>query len=163
MVSRLSSWRVAQLSDQPANRLAADWQTSSENAIMHELSIAASIVETVSQEIKWQNLQRVQTIVLRIGALSGVDPEALRFGFEAITTDTPFAKTRLDIEYVPVQGKCRACGRRFTVEDFIFACPICQSVEIEITAGEELDIAYLEIEEGEVENSHKQTAKNVSR
>jgi hydrogenase nickel incorporation protein HypA/HybF len=115
---------------------------------MHEISIASSIVETVLREIARKQLPPVQTIAVRIGALSCVDPEALRFGFDSIIPDTPLAKTKLDIEFVPVQGKCRACGREFAVEDFVFACPLCQSGQIEVTRGEELDIAYLEVAEG---------------
>lgn len=116
---------------------------------MHELSIATSIVDSVLQEIARKNLPPVQTIALRIGALSNVDPEALRFGFDSIIGDTPLANAKLDIEFVPVQGKCRACMHEFAVQDFIFACPRCSSGQIETTRGDELDIAYLEIAEGE--------------
>jgi hydrogenase nickel incorporation protein HypA/HybF len=112
---------------------------------MHELSIATSIVDTVLQEIQRKNLPSVQTIALRIGALSCVDPEALRFGFESIIADTPLAKTKLEIEFVLVQGKCRTCNNEFTVKDFVFACPFCDSGRIEMTRGDELDIAYLEV------------------
>jgi hydrogenase nickel incorporation protein HypA/HybF len=114
---------------------------------MHELSIAASIVDAVSMEMNRQNLPSVHAIVVRVGALSGVDPEALRFGFAAITAETPLAKTRLEIEHVPVLGKCRTCNYEFSVKDYIFACPACQSGQIEVTHGEELDIAYLEVDE----------------
>jgi hydrogenase nickel incorporation protein HypA/HybF len=113
---------------------------------MHELSMASAIVEAVLQEIKRQKLPPVQAIALRVGALSAVDPEALRFSFEVITADTALAKTELRIEPVPVQGKCRACSHEFTVQDFIFTCPLCQSGQIEVTGGDELDIAYLEVE-----------------
>jgi hydrogenase nickel incorporation protein HypA/HybF len=111
---------------------------------MHELSIAASIVDAVLQEIRRQNLQHVQTIVVRAGALSNVVPESLQFGFEAIIPGTPLAETKLRIEQVPVQGKCRACHQEFEIHDFIFSCPRCQSEQIDVTRGEELDIAYLE-------------------
>jgi hydrogenase nickel incorporation protein HypA/HybF len=116
---------------------------------MHELSIANAIVDAVTQEIQRRNLPPVQTIVVRIGVLSGVVPEALQFGFEAITSGTPLAKTKLQIEQVPLQGKCRDCDHEFTVEDFVFACPLCQSGQIKVTRGDELDIAYLEVAEGE--------------
>ncbi len=112
---------------------------------MHELSIATSIVDSVLLEIQRKNLPPVQTIAVRIGALSSVDPEALRFGFDAIIADTPLAKTKLEIEFVPVQGKCRACNNEFAVQDFVFACPSCNSGQIEMTRGDELDIAYLEV------------------
>ena len=87
----------------------------------------------------------MQTIAVRIGALSSVDPEALRFGFDSIIADTPLANTRLEIEFVPVQGKCRACTNEFAVQDFVFACPLCDSGQIDMTRGDELDIAYLEV------------------
>lgn len=112
---------------------------------MHELSIAASIIQTVTQEIARRKLPPVQTIAVRLGALSSVDPEALRFGFDAIIIDTPLAKTKLEIEFVAVQGKCRACKNEFAVQDFVFACPLCDSGQIETTRGDELDIAYLEV------------------
>lgn len=112
---------------------------------MHELSLATSIVDSVLQEVARKQLPPVQTIALRLGALSNVDPEALRFGFEAIIIDTPLANAKLEIELVPVQGKCRACNREFNVVDFIFICPFCQSGKIETTRGDELDIAYLEV------------------
>jgi hydrogenase nickel incorporation protein HypA/HybF len=115
---------------------------------MHELSIATSIVETVLQEIARKRLPAVQTIAVRVGALSSVDPEALRFGFESIIVDTPLAKTKLEIEFVPVQGKCRACNSEFAVQDFVFICPRCDSGQIDMTRGDELDIAYLEVEDG---------------
>jgi hydrogenase nickel incorporation protein HypA/HybF len=112
---------------------------------MHELSIAESIVNTVLQEIERKTLPPVQKIVVRVGALSGVVPEALQFGFEAITADTQLAQTKLEIEFVPVQGTCRDCEQTFAVEEFFFACPRCQSGHLDITRGEELDIAYLEV------------------
>lgn len=112
---------------------------------MHELSIATSIVETVLHEIDRKHLAPVQSIGVRIGALSNVDPEALRFGFEAAIVDTPLVDTKLEIEFVAVQGKCRACNHEFAVQDFVFSCAHCGSGQIETTRGEELDIAYLEV------------------
>ena len=112
---------------------------------MHELALATSIIDSVLHEVQRQNLPPVQTIALRIGPLSNVDPEALRFGFESIVSDTPLARAKLEIEFVPVRGKCRACQHEFAVPDFVFACPQCNSGQIETTRGDELDIAYLEV------------------
>ncbi|MFQ5769938.1 MAG: hydrogenase maturation nickel metallochaperone HypA [bacterium] len=115
---------------------------------MHELAIANTIVTTVLHEIERQDLPPVKAVVVRVGALSGVVPEALQFNFEAITIDTPLAHTKLEIEKIPVQGKCRKCSREFTVKNYLFVCPSCQSGQIQVTQGEELDIAYLEVEDG---------------
>ena len=116
---------------------------------MHELAIANSIVETVQQEVERQHLPPVEKIVVRLGALSDIVPEALLFNYEIITRDTSFAKTQLEIEVVPLEGKCGDCGQNFPVEDYIFSCPECNSGNIEVIRGEELDIAYIEVEDAE--------------
>ncbi len=114
---------------------------------MHELSIAQSIVETVLQEMERRNLKEVKAIGLRVGALSGVMAEALQFNYEVIVKETPLEHTRLEIEDVPVRARCRACGHRFEVREPFFLCPGCGSGDVEIQSGQELDIAYLEVEE----------------
>ena len=114
---------------------------------MHELSIADSIIKTVLHEIEVKQLPAVKRIVVRIGALSGVVPDALEFGFEALVIDTPLERSRLVIEFLPVRGKCRECGKDFEVENFLFACPHCASGAVDVTQGEELDIAYLDVED----------------
>ena len=113
---------------------------------MHELSIAKEIIAIVTTETERLRLDRVTAIHLRIGALSGVDPEALSFGFEAATLDTPLAGTRLVIQSVPVRAKCRACGRQFDIEDLVFLCPGCQSVDVDLTQGQEMQIDHLVVE-----------------
>ncbi|NIR49171.1 hydrogenase maturation nickel metallochaperone HypA [candidate division KSB1 bacterium] len=115
---------------------------------MHELTIANSIVSTVMEEIDRRDLPPVERIVVRIGALSDVVPEALQFNFEVITNDTVLANTELEIEHVPLEGTCRMCHHDFAVDDFMFTCPSCHSTDIRVTQGEELDIAYLEVADG---------------
>jgi len=129
---------------------------------MHELAIADSIVQTVLQEIERKNLPAVETIVVRVGALSGVVPDALQFGFDAIKIDTPLSNTQLKIEAVPVNGKCRDCDREFEVEQYVFLCPWCQSRRIEVIRGEELDIAYLEVEDEQQEESDQPDVLNTN-
>ena len=113
---------------------------------MHELSIASSIVETVTSEMTSRGLTSIKKIGLRIGALANVDSEALRFGYETIIVDTPLAGSTLEIEYLSVKATCRKCGLNFEAHDFIFICPNCESGDNEVTQGQELDIAFLEAE-----------------
>lgn len=115
---------------------------------MHELSIAQSIYETVLQEMERRKLPAISAVGVRVGALSGVLADALQFSFEAIIIDSPLAGCEFAIEELPVRGSCRNCGKAFVVKDFRFCCPSCQSGQIEVTQGYELEIAYLEVEEG---------------
>lgn len=110
---------------------------------MHELSLALNIIDIVRDEMDRHRLSTVETVVIRLGALSGVDPEALKFGFEAGLADSPLAGTRLDIVDVPVEARCRACGREFSVDDYVFLCPFCDSPSVEIVRGQEIQIDHL--------------------
>ena len=65
---------------------------------MHEMGIASSILEAVQKELRLYPGYRVVKVGLRIGEFAGVDSESLRFCFEAIVKDTPFAPLELAIE-----------------------------------------------------------------
>ncbi len=114
---------------------------------MHELGIASNIVETVLFEIKKRHLKKVNIIGLKIGALTDVVPEALRFGFDTLVADTPLKNTKLEIEMVPIKGTCNKCKTNFEVNEFIFVCPECSAVDITIVQGKELDIVYIEVDD----------------
>jgi hydrogenase nickel incorporation protein HypA/HybF len=114
---------------------------------MHELSIANSILNIVLKEIDTKNLPAVKAIGIKIGALSGILADSLEFGFDAIKIGTTLEQTRLQIEQIPISGKCASCSYKFEVHDLVFACPNCHSTSIEMEHGQELDITYLEIEE----------------
>lgn len=114
---------------------------------MHELGIAQSIYQTVQQEQQKQGLPTVTRIVVRVGALSDVVPDALLFNFDIIKQDTPLAQAKLTIEEVPVRARCKDCSHRFEVKRFLFVCPRCQSGQVEMLQGQELDIAYFEVED----------------
>ncbi len=114
---------------------------------MHELAIANSIVNTVLDEAKRQNFRSVTCVGLRIGALTDIVPEALEFGFSAITQGTLLEGASLKIENVPVKGSCRGCGEIFEVNGFVFVCPGCESTDIAVEQGQELDIVYIEVNE----------------
>ncbi|MBU1320406.1 MAG: hydrogenase maturation nickel metallochaperone HypA [candidate division Zixibacteria bacterium] len=112
---------------------------------MHELSIANNIIDIALEEIARRGLDVIESIGVRIGALTCVCPEALSFGFEAATIDTPLALTKLIIEQVPIKGKCKSCNSELAVKEFVFLCPSCGSRDLEITQGEELEIAYMQV------------------
>jgi hydrogenase nickel incorporation protein HypA/HybF len=89
---------------------------------------------------------RVHVIRLRIGALSGVVPDALEFAFEALTPGTPAEGARLAIEHVPARFWCAACTREFQSDDLFAECPDCHAPSGELRAGREMELASLEID-----------------
>jgi hydrogenase nickel incorporation protein HypA/HybF len=119
---------------------------------MHELGIANSILEGVDAEVRRRPGVRPLKVGVRVGELAGLDPDALRFAFEALTIDTPLAGLELDIEYRASRSRCRDCSHEFEVRNFELLCPACGSLSTDRISGDELDFAYLEIEEPEIED-----------
>ena len=115
---------------------------------MHEMGIALQIVEiaTASLPVGSKDIQ-VEKVNLKIGKLAAVVPASLRFCFEVVTKDTPFAGTTLDIKEVPVVVKCRSCHSEWTVTGPDFTCKTCQNGEVDILSGREIEITSLEVAE----------------
>jgi hydrogenase nickel incorporation protein HypA/HybF len=94
---------------------------------------------------KEQRASQIHRIKLRVGALSGVIPEALNFAFEVVVKGTIAENARLEIETVPVIVHCPNCQFDFTPSDFIYDCPRCQKLCCEVQQGKELELTSLEI------------------
>lgn len=116
------------------------------SAIMHEMSIAASMLEAVEAESA-RHQAHVRAVGVKIGELAGVDAESLRFCFETMVRDTELAPLSLEIEAIPWRNRCRRCARDFPVLDYRTACPHCGSTETDLAGGRELEFAYMEIDE----------------
>jgi hydrogenase nickel incorporation protein HypA/HybF len=113
---------------------------------MHEVGIMESAIEAVLAQVRKHGAAQVHRIVLRVGALSGVEPDALRLAFGAVVRDTPAAGSSLEIEMVPARGRCPDCGIEFAVEsDFIFNCPKCGRISGDLVQGREIDLHRMEV------------------
>lgn len=119
------------------------------NEPMHELAVAQSLLEIVEQEARPYGGARVLRIWLRIGKLSAVVPDALRFAFDAITRGGAAEGAALEIEEVPLKIRCRPCDEVFMVEDPFMICPRCEGIDVEMISGRELEIRSMEIQDGD--------------
>jgi hydrogenase nickel incorporation protein HypA/HybF len=113
---------------------------------VHELSIASRVVELVGDQAREAGGGRVTAVTLKIGALSCVHEEALRFSFNLVRDGTPLADAELRIVAVPVVIWCAACGREVTLPGIQkFECPECGTPSGDIRAGRELDLESIEL------------------
>jgi len=119
------------------------------NYKVHEFAVAQSLLEIVEQEALPYSGARVTGITLRIGQLSAVVPDALRFAFEAITRGGIAEGASLEIEEVPLRIRCHQCEEVFTVDDPFMVCPRCEGSDVEMVSGRELEIRSMEIEDGD--------------
>ena len=109
---------------------------------MHELSIADSVVQIVSRHARGRRVERVE---LSIGHLRQVVPSALEFAFELLVAGTCIEGAELVVRHVPAAGSCRVCGAQSAISEFPLQCSLCGSLDIELTAGEELLVEALEL------------------
>jgi len=111
---------------------------------MHELSLIEGIIDIILAELPKHNISKVESISLRIGEMRQVVPDALHFGFECMSKNTPLEDAELRIENIPIKGKCPQCKHEFILNNWFGNCPKCQSTNIEIISGKELEIAEFE-------------------
>jgi hydrogenase nickel incorporation protein HypA/HybF len=83
---------------------------------MHELSLVTALFEQVKRALEPHPGASVSGLVVRIGELSGVDPDLFRSAYDTVreATDFPAAELSLDVEQAA------------------WACPSC---DIEIARG----------------------------
>ncbi len=113
---------------------------------MHELSIMQSALDQVLEKARQAGASRVHAIRLRIGALSGVVPDALQFAFEALADGTPAQGAQLLIEDVPARFWCADCSHEFEATRMFAECPDCHRPSAELRAGREMELTSLEVD-----------------
>jgi len=114
---------------------------------MHEMSIALNITGIVNREMKKHDCRKLKSLSVRIGKLTALEPDALRFCFSAITDGTGLEGAELHIEEIPVRGKCEKCFSEFELDlYFLTRCPQCGGKASGIISGKELDVVSMEAE-----------------
>ena len=111
---------------------------------MHELAIADSVVQIAGRHAAGR---RVTKVYLKVGHLRQVVPSALAFSFELVAQGTPVEGAELEMEDIPVIGKCRECGTESQLTEFPLQCAACGGFDLEVLQGEELYVESLELEE----------------
>ena len=113
---------------------------------MHEMSLAEGVLQILEDAARTQSFQRVKTVWLEIGRLSSVEPEAMRFCFDAVTRGSLADGARLEIIDVPGSGRCLACGAQVEIAAVYDPCPICGDYPVQPTGGTEMRVKELEVE-----------------
>jgi hydrogenase nickel incorporation protein HypA/HybF len=113
---------------------------------MHEMALCEGVIEIIEREAQQQNFAKVRAVVLEIGALSHVEPEAMRFCFSAVSRDSIAAGARFEIVSVPGAAWCMACAKTVPLRQRYEPCPDCGGHQLQVTAGDELRVKELEVD-----------------
>ena len=77
---------------------------------MHELAICHSLMDQVVSIAEERNSSRVVSIIVGIGALSGVESQLLKNAYPFASAGSVAEKAELIIESLPIRVRCDVCG-----------------------------------------------------
>lgn len=119
---------------------------------MHELSIAAGIVDAVTESVAAYPGARVKEVRIKVGSLASVIEDSLQFCWDLTVEGTPLAGAKLIVNVLPVVVHCAKCGRDGELESLqSFRCPHCGEPASDLRQGRELEIDSIEIDEVETD------------
>lgn len=103
-------------------------------------------MEITSDALKIHHKTRVTEIILEIGTLTCVEPEALRTALNAYKVRDVWKNVSFVFNEINGTGKCLECGHPFPMDDFFTICPACKGINIEILEGKEFRIKSITME-----------------
>ena len=109
---------------------------------MHEMALTQDIVEICERNAGGRP---VTLVVLEVGELSGVVPEAVAFCFEACCAGTVVAGAKLRIVSMAGRGRCLDCRHEQPLERLFDPCNRCGSFRSEVLIGKEVRVREIEV------------------
>ena len=113
---------------------------------MHELSVAASIIDIVQTSVPPESQSSIQSVNIRLGTQAGVVSDSLLFYFDILKEDAGFVNARLRIENIPFTIFCIACDKTLSSETGLLACPECGGTRTHVISGTEMQIVDIELD-----------------
>jgi hydrogenase nickel incorporation protein HypA/HybF len=111
---------------------------------MHEYSIVQALVERVGMEARAQGATVVHRLSIRVGELSGVDPDLLASAYDTFRERTICEGAQLDLRIVPARWECPECGRVIQRGE-VLTCPACE-LPARLSQGDEIMLDRIELE-----------------
>jgi hydrogenase nickel incorporation protein HypA/HybF len=116
---------------------------------MHERSLVKALLRQVEGVAASHPGNRVSSVRVRLGELSGVEPELFSYAFEELVAHSPLDGAVLNLELAALEGSCDECGNRFQIERLRFQCIQCGSSRVTLRGGEEMLLESVTLEEAE--------------
>lgn len=110
---------------------------------MHEMSLAAEMYRVCRAQLQGRDA-RIERVVVAVGELSAVEPDLLRYAWDALVVGTSDEGAKLDIEWHRARQSCETCGeiREHVGGSWLKLCPRCER-PLRIEGGQELDVMRL--------------------
>lgn len=113
---------------------------------MHEYSIVQSLLESCEEHAKANDSTKVLKVIIKIGALSGVEVDLLQTAFDTFKEKTICDGCEFIINYQKVVILCLECNKESTLDKNDFCCLSCSSYSVKVIDGEDMFLMSLEME-----------------
>ncbi|MHB0991070.1 MAG: hydrogenase maturation nickel metallochaperone HypA/HybF [Burkholderiales bacterium] len=110
---------------------------------MHEMALAEGVLQVIEDAAVSQGFERVVEVHLEVGALAGVEVEALRFCMDAVLAGSIATGARVELSVTPGHGFCLSCAETVPMSVLFDACPQCGSYQVQATDGTEMRVKDL--------------------
>ncbi len=112
---------------------------------MHEYSLVQALIGRVQEEAERRGAVAVRCLVVRVGELSGVEPELFLSAYELFRQGTVCESARLHVRKVGASWSCPECGRAIE-RGAPLRCPSCREPARLDEGGDALTLDSIEME-----------------
>ena len=120
-----------------------------EKTFVHELGIAAEVHRLSRKQLDGVEGARIESVIVAVGELSAVEPELLRYAWEAVVAGTPDEGAACEVEWHAAQQWCDGCGAiaERAPGSWLRLCPRCGR-PLRIEGGDQLDLVRVNYRTG---------------
>ena len=112
---------------------------------MQEMSLCEGILQVIEDAARREGFARVSRVRLEVGRFAGVEPAALRFGFDVVTRGSVAEGAALELIDLPGRAFCFDCAETVELGQRLDPCPRCGGGRLTPVAGDEMRIRDLEV------------------
>ncbi len=112
---------------------------------MHEYSIVQSLIESCEENARANNAKEITKVVVKIGVMSGVEPQLLQTAFDTFKEVSICANAEFIMNIQPIIIKCLGCQEESKISKNEYKCPKCNAIELDIIDGNDMYLMSLEM------------------
>ncbi|MEI6858254.1 MAG: hydrogenase/urease nickel incorporation protein HypA [Shewanella sp.] len=112
---------------------------------MHEYSIVLALIEQCEQHAAQHQANSVKRVSIKVGVLSGVEPELLKSAFDTFKLDGICRDAKLEMHVQPLVLQCHDCDKQQEISQYSILCPDCKGNNTKVLDGEDMYLMQLEV------------------
>ena len=113
---------------------------------MHELGIVFSIMDSLEEVARENDVGSIHSVTLQVGEVSAVIPYYLTDCWDwAKKKRDILADCEMKVEVLPAVSYCVDCGKDYPTVEYGKSCPQCGSTDTYLKTGNEINIKEVEV------------------